>query len=65
MRPISRLTSISLTALVCALAQAAQAQTALPDINISSPLRSHPRPAPAAQPVVSNPRPTAAVSQPS
>lgn len=65
MRPMSRLASLSLAALACALAQAAQAQTALPDINITSPLRSHPRPAPAAQPVVSNPHPTAAVSQPS
>ena len=65
MRPMSRLTSISLAALACALAQATQAQTALPDINISSPLRAHPRPAPAAQPVAVNPHPVAAVSQPS
>ncbi len=65
MRAKHRLTTISLAALACALAQAASAQTALPDINISSPLRAHPRPAPAAQPVVSDPRPAAAVSQPS
>ncbi|MFY9657850.1 MAG: TonB-dependent receptor, partial [Methylocystis sp.] len=62
MRPMSRLTWIALAALVCALAQAAQAQTALPDINISSPLRSHPRAAPAPQPVAVNPRPVAAGS---
>ncbi len=51
---------ISLAAMACTLAQAAEAQTALPDINISSPLRSHPRPAPAAHPVAVNPHPAAA-----
>ena len=51
-------TKISLAALACVLAQAAQAQTALPDINISSPLRSRSTPQPAAHPVASNPHPT-------
>ncbi|ARN83386.1 TonB-dependent receptor [Methylocystis bryophila] len=59
---MSRLASISLATLAGALTQAAQAQTALPDINVSSPLRAHPRPAPAAQPVVSTPHPAAAAS---
>ncbi|HXZ15400.1 MAG TPA: TonB-dependent receptor [Roseiarcus sp.] len=54
---------LSLAALTCALAQAAYAQTALPDINISSPLRSHPRPAPAAQPVAVNPHPSSSAPQ--
>ncbi|HTO80064.1 MAG TPA: TonB-dependent receptor, partial [Methylocystis sp.] len=59
MRQGGLFTRISVAALACALAPAVEAQTALPDINISSPLRAHPRPAPATQPAASNPHPTA------
>ncbi|HXZ16778.1 MAG TPA: TonB-dependent receptor [Roseiarcus sp.] len=51
MRGFKRTTGISIAALACALAQAADAQQVLPNIDISSPLRSHPKPQPAAQPV--------------
>ena len=55
---------IFLAALACALAQGAQAQTALPDINISSPLRARPAPQPTAHPVAVNPHPAAANPHP-
>jgi iron complex outermembrane receptor protein len=51
------------TGLICLLPSFSQAQTALPDINISSPLRSHPRPAPAAHPVAANPHPSSGAPQ--